>query len=109
MSSIPNLPDKPRTVADMGHSIMELRTELETLTKTDVPAEYVSLFSMVLTSAEALAEKGLKKTGGRIASLALRTLRLRVSIKGKRVGQLLDPIQLELHKEQRKNTEEPKI
>lgn len=108
-SKMPDMPSGPRTVADMGSGILELRTELETLTKTDVPVEYVNLYSMVLTVAEGLAEKGLQKTGERISKLALRNLRLRVSVKGKRIQQFLTPIELELHKEQRKSEEKPKI
>ena len=107
--TMPGLPSGPRTTGDMGMSITELRSELETLTKTDVPAELVNLYAMVLTVSEGIVEKGLVKTGGRVASLALRHLRLRVSIKGKRIQQLLTPIELELHKETRKNEEKPKI
>jgi len=112
--NMPDLPEGPKTTAEMGMSIFDLahdpklRPLNNLLTRTDMPAMVRSIYLNVINSALVLKET-FPKYARLLLDRAATDLMLRVSEKGKRVHELLTPIELELHRDSRKQEEKPKV
>lgn len=113
--NLPSLPEGPKTTADMGLSILdlthdkELRDWANVLVKTDCPINLQSLFLNCLNVALYLKRNGYPERAQVRLNRVATALQMRPSHEGKRIKQLLTPIELELHREIKKNEEKPKI
>jgi hypothetical protein len=109
---MPNLPNTPATTAEMGLSIFDmshdpdLKALANLLTKGDLPGTHRALYMNVINVALILRRNGMPRRAKVRLDRAATDLMARVSEKGKRVQQLLTPIEYEIHKEQKKRQEE---
>ena len=112
---LPHLPEGPKTVADMGLSILDLAHDRElqewanVLVKTDCPLHLQPLFLNCLNVALYLKHHGYPKRAKVRLNRVATALQMRPSAESKRIKQLLIPIENELHREVRNKEEKPKI
>ena len=112
---MPNLPEGQKTTADMGLSILdlthdpELRQWASVLVKTDCPLPLQTLYLNCLNVALYMKRSGAPERAKVRIDRVATALQMRPSADSKRIKQLLEPIELELHREQRKNEEKPRI
>jgi len=112
---MPDLPEGPKTTAEMGLGLFDMAHDpkfkalANLLTKTDLPAMKRAIYMNAINAAIILKEKGFPKTAAVLLNRAATDLMAMVSEKGKRVTQFLTPIELELHRENRKNEEKLRV
>lgn len=111
-------PDTPRsatTTGDMGLAILdlthdpELREWAAVLVKTDCPIALQNLYLNCLNVALYLKRSGFPLRAKIRLDRVATALQMRPSADARRIKQLLEPIELELHREQRKHEEKPQI
>lgn len=107
--SMPDMPRGPTTTGDAMMSLFDLNSLMDAETRTDIPSGYVELYSMTLTVAKGIYDRGFKKGALRIRDLIKHNLRLRVAVKGKRTKDSLIPMQYELHRDTKKLEDKPKV
>lgn len=112
---MPRLPQGQSTTADMGLSILDLAHDPDlkewanVLVKTDCPLSLQQLYLNCLNVGLYLIKHGYPQWGQVRLNRVATALQMRPSADSKRIKQLLDPIQLELHRDQHKTEEKPRI
>ena len=109
MSNSPNIPEGSKNTADIAFTLFKMHELEDAETRSIIPGDQVAIYSMVSTVAQGFIDRGLPKLGRRVVDLAIHRLRLSTSVKGQRTKDLLTPYELELHREQKKLEEKPKI